>query len=170
MPSNLGFSFSSVDTSETRIALPNKSRRHINIRVGGAYDDLPSVYGTFPLVISSEVIEHLPCLANDWQLQRSKVANGRGITATVSSVELLFRIWKRFSLVCLRLNNALVHHGGSTLISLTQGVHPCSGIIGQLNGIDEFSAKCRSIRLLEHSKMTAGHLKYLHTGTVASPT
>ena len=58
MLSILGFDVTGVDTSETGIANGQKAYPHVNIRVGSAYDDLAAQYGTFPLVVSLEAIEH----------------------------------------------------------------------------------------------------------------
>jgi 2-polyprenyl-3-methyl-5-hydroxy-6-metoxy-1,4-benzoquinol methylase len=58
MLSRLGFHATGVDTSETGVAIAKNSYPHISVAVGSAYDDLASTYGTFPLVISLEVIEH----------------------------------------------------------------------------------------------------------------
>jgi len=58
MLSILGFDVTGVDTSETGIANGRKAYQHVKIRVGSAYDDLAAQYGTFPLVVSLEVIEH----------------------------------------------------------------------------------------------------------------
>jgi 2-polyprenyl-6-hydroxyphenyl methylase/3-demethylubiquinone-9 3-methyltransferase len=58
MLSALGFETTAVDTSETGIALAHEAFPHINAFVGSAYDDLASRYGTFPLVVSLEVVEH----------------------------------------------------------------------------------------------------------------
>ena len=48
-----------VDTSESGIAVAKRKFPHLTIDVGSAYDDLASRYGTFPLVLSLEVVEHL---------------------------------------------------------------------------------------------------------------
>ena len=54
-----GFSVSGVDTSRSGIAIANREHPHIGLQLGSAYDDLRSVHGTFPIVISLEVVEHL---------------------------------------------------------------------------------------------------------------
>jgi 2-polyprenyl-3-methyl-5-hydroxy-6-metoxy-1,4-benzoquinol methylase len=54
----LGFSVTGVDPSESGIALAQKAFPEASLHVGSAYDDLAAIYGTFPLVISLEVIEH----------------------------------------------------------------------------------------------------------------
>ena len=54
-----GFSVSGVDTSRSGIAIANREHPHISLQLGSAYDDLRSVHGTFPIVISLEVVEHL---------------------------------------------------------------------------------------------------------------
>jgi 2-polyprenyl-3-methyl-5-hydroxy-6-metoxy-1,4-benzoquinol methylase len=56
MLSWLGITATGVDTSESGVA--QARRVGINAHVGSAYDDLASTYGTFPLVVSLEVIEH----------------------------------------------------------------------------------------------------------------
>lgn len=58
MLSTLDFDVTGVDTSESGVANAQKAYPHVKIRVGSAYDDLASQYGTFPLVVSLEVIEH----------------------------------------------------------------------------------------------------------------
>src|ERR1700738_3290143 len=50
MLSTLGFDVSGVDTSSSGIAHAQKAYPHVKIHVGSAYDDLPSQFGTFPLV------------------------------------------------------------------------------------------------------------------------
>lgn len=50
-----GYSVTGVDPSPTGITLANRSTLH----VGSAYDALAATYGTFPIVLSLEVIEHL---------------------------------------------------------------------------------------------------------------
>jgi 2-polyprenyl-3-methyl-5-hydroxy-6-metoxy-1,4-benzoquinol methylase len=57
--SKLGFKVSGIDLSEQGIAKANAAYPHLDLRVGSVYDDLRSQYGTFPVVISLEVIEHL---------------------------------------------------------------------------------------------------------------
>jgi 2-polyprenyl-6-hydroxyphenyl methylase/3-demethylubiquinone-9 3-methyltransferase len=58
MLSEVEFEVTGVDTSESGVALANKIYPHLKINVGSAYDDLAAIYGTFPLVVSFEVIEH----------------------------------------------------------------------------------------------------------------
>jgi 2-polyprenyl-3-methyl-5-hydroxy-6-metoxy-1,4-benzoquinol methylase len=53
-----GYSVTAVDTSESGISHAKKAPGSIQFHVGSAYDDLASSYGTFPVVISLEVIEH----------------------------------------------------------------------------------------------------------------
>ena len=52
----LGFEAVGVDPSESGVAQAKLAG--VNVQTGSAYDDLVSQYGTFPLVISLEVIEH----------------------------------------------------------------------------------------------------------------
>jgi 2-polyprenyl-3-methyl-5-hydroxy-6-metoxy-1,4-benzoquinol methylase len=58
MLSTLGFDVTGVDTSESGVANAQNAYPHVKIHAGSAYDDLASQYGTFPLVVSLEVIEH----------------------------------------------------------------------------------------------------------------
>ena len=55
----LNYAVAGVDPSETGIAYANKNWPALNLRVGSAYDDLRATYGTFPAVISLEVVEHV---------------------------------------------------------------------------------------------------------------
>ncbi len=48
-----------VDPSESGVGIARRSFPHLTVRTGSAYDDLATEYGTFPLVISLEVVEHL---------------------------------------------------------------------------------------------------------------
>jgi 2-polyprenyl-6-hydroxyphenyl methylase/3-demethylubiquinone-9 3-methyltransferase len=56
MLASLGFDTIGVDTSESGIAMAKASG--VRAHLGSAYDDLVSTYGTFPLVVSLEVVEH----------------------------------------------------------------------------------------------------------------
>jgi 2-polyprenyl-6-hydroxyphenyl methylase/3-demethylubiquinone-9 3-methyltransferase len=58
MLSDLGFAVTGVDTSESGIAQARSAYPTVRACVGSAYDDLAATYGTFPLVVSLEVIEH----------------------------------------------------------------------------------------------------------------
>lgn len=58
MLSRLGFSVTAVDTSESGIAQARSAFPEVQSHIGSAYDDLAGQYGSFPLVISLEVIEH----------------------------------------------------------------------------------------------------------------
>jgi 2-polyprenyl-3-methyl-5-hydroxy-6-metoxy-1,4-benzoquinol methylase len=55
----LGFRVAGIDQSESGIALAQRSFPQLDLRVGSAYEDLAAQFGTFPLVLSIEVIEHL---------------------------------------------------------------------------------------------------------------
>lgn len=48
-----------IDISGSGIQIAKKHFQHLNIHVGSVYDDLAGQYGTFPVVVSLEVIEHL---------------------------------------------------------------------------------------------------------------
>jgi 2-polyprenyl-3-methyl-5-hydroxy-6-metoxy-1,4-benzoquinol methylase len=58
MLSTLGFDVTGVDPSEQGIKLANEAFPHLRTYLGSAYHDLAREYGTFPLVVSLEVIEH----------------------------------------------------------------------------------------------------------------
>jgi len=55
----LGFQVTAVDPSHSGIAIATGACSSVRFAVGSAYDDLASAYGTFPLVYSIEVIEHV---------------------------------------------------------------------------------------------------------------
>ena len=54
-----GFTVSGVDPSHTGIATANAAHPNLNLRVGSAYDPLHESFGTFSLVVSLEVVEHV---------------------------------------------------------------------------------------------------------------
>lgn len=56
--STLGFAVTGIDPSESGIAVARAAYPHLRVAVGDAYDNLAGQYGTFPLVVSLEVIEH----------------------------------------------------------------------------------------------------------------
>lgn len=56
---NKGFEVTGVDPSTSGIKAANVAYPSIDLRVGSAYEPLRETFGTFPLVISLEVVEHL---------------------------------------------------------------------------------------------------------------
>lgn len=54
-----GFKAAGVDPSATGIEVGRKAYPDVDLHEGSAYDDLSSKYGTFPIVVSLEVVEHL---------------------------------------------------------------------------------------------------------------
>lgn len=58
MLAGLGFAVTGVDTSESGIAHARSTFPGVQAEVGSAYDPLAARYGTYPLVVSLEVIEH----------------------------------------------------------------------------------------------------------------
>ena len=54
-----GFQVSGIDPSEEGIAQAKAAYPGLDLRSGSAYDDLAADFGTFPAVISLEVVEHL---------------------------------------------------------------------------------------------------------------
>ena len=48
-----------IDLSESGIRNANRAYPHLDLRVRSVYDDLAADYGTFPVVVSLEVVEHL---------------------------------------------------------------------------------------------------------------
>jgi 2-polyprenyl-3-methyl-5-hydroxy-6-metoxy-1,4-benzoquinol methylase len=57
--SQRGFHLTGVDPSKSGIKHANASFPHLSLHVGSGYDDLRQRFGTFPIVISLEVVEHL---------------------------------------------------------------------------------------------------------------
>jgi 2-polyprenyl-3-methyl-5-hydroxy-6-metoxy-1,4-benzoquinol methylase len=58
MLSELGFRVTGVDSSESGIAQAQQLYPNVHTHIGSAYDNLVATYGTFPLVVSLEVLEH----------------------------------------------------------------------------------------------------------------
>jgi 2-polyprenyl-6-hydroxyphenyl methylase/3-demethylubiquinone-9 3-methyltransferase len=58
MLSRLGFAVTGVDPSESGIAIAEKAYPSCRFHIGGSTDDLSGRFGTFPLVVSLEVVEH----------------------------------------------------------------------------------------------------------------
>jgi len=59
MLSELGFSVLGVDPSEAGISQATTAYPHLDLRLASTHDDLKGMFGTFPLVISVEVVEHV---------------------------------------------------------------------------------------------------------------
>lgn len=57
--SQRGWEIAGVDPSEQGISFANAHYPHLPLKLGSAYEDLSSKYGTFPVVISLEVVEHV---------------------------------------------------------------------------------------------------------------
>ncbi len=58
MLSECGFSITAIDPSTSGIKAARKGYPHIQFEEGSAYDDLSEQYGTYPIVVSLEVVEH----------------------------------------------------------------------------------------------------------------
>lgn len=54
-----GWDVTGVDPSEEGIGLANSRYPDLRLSKGSAYDDLAAQYGTFPVVLSLEVVEHV---------------------------------------------------------------------------------------------------------------
>ena len=54
-----GYEVTGVDPSEEGIRQARKAHPELDVHVGSAYDDLRDEYGTFPAVVSLEVVEHV---------------------------------------------------------------------------------------------------------------
>lgn len=54
-----GWDVTGVDPSPEGIRQADSKHSNLKLHVGSAYDDLAAKYGTFPLVISLEVVEHV---------------------------------------------------------------------------------------------------------------
>lgn len=59
MLSALGYDVLGVDQSETGLAIARKRKTTARFEAASVYDDLRDRFGLFPVVISTEVIEHL---------------------------------------------------------------------------------------------------------------
>jgi len=57
--SGMGFDVTGVDPSEDGIAHAHKQFPGLKLHNGSAYDDLAGKYGSFPVVVSLEVVEHV---------------------------------------------------------------------------------------------------------------
>ena len=55
----LGYAVTGVDPSKSGVEVARAAFPRVTIRIGSVYDDLPGIYGRFPLVVSLEVVEHL---------------------------------------------------------------------------------------------------------------
>lgn len=58
MLNGLGFIVTGIDPSESGIQMAKQAFPNLNLNLGDAYEDLAGKYGTYPLVVSLEVIEH----------------------------------------------------------------------------------------------------------------
>lgn len=54
-----GYKVTGVDPSAEGIAIANRAHPNVDLRVGSTDDDLSSKYGTFDVVLSLEVVEHV---------------------------------------------------------------------------------------------------------------
>jgi 2-polyprenyl-3-methyl-5-hydroxy-6-metoxy-1,4-benzoquinol methylase len=54
-----GWRVSGVDPSESGIGFARSAYPDLDLRCGSSDDDLPAVFGTFPAVVSLEVVEHV---------------------------------------------------------------------------------------------------------------
>lgn len=57
--SELGYVLTGVEPSGQGVAIANQAYPHLKISKGSGYDDLAASHGTYPMVISIEVIEHV---------------------------------------------------------------------------------------------------------------
>ena len=57
--SEWGYEVAGVDPSESGIRQANENWPALNLRAGSAYDDLQAVFGSWPAVVSLEVVEHV---------------------------------------------------------------------------------------------------------------
>lgn len=57
--SQKGWDVTGVDVSSDGIEYANRVHPQLKLETGSAYDDLAGKYGTFPVLVSLEVIEHL---------------------------------------------------------------------------------------------------------------
>jgi len=59
MLSTHGFTVTAIDSSSSGIEHAKSGYPHLIFEEGSAYDDLADKYGTFPIVVSLEVVEHV---------------------------------------------------------------------------------------------------------------
>ena len=57
--SKLGYVPIGVEPSKQGVRIANQEYPHLQIHQGSGYDDLAASYGTYPVLISLEVIEHI---------------------------------------------------------------------------------------------------------------
>jgi 2-polyprenyl-3-methyl-5-hydroxy-6-metoxy-1,4-benzoquinol methylase len=57
--SRLGYEVTGVDPSTDGVAAAHAKYPHLEVNQGSAYDNLAATYGTYPAVISLEVVEHV---------------------------------------------------------------------------------------------------------------
>ena len=57
--SGLGYVATAVEPSTRGVSIANRAYPHLKISVGSGYDDLAASNGTYPVVLSVEVIEHI---------------------------------------------------------------------------------------------------------------
>lgn len=57
--SAMGWDVTGVDVSADGIAQAQRMHPELKLETGSAYDDLAAKYGTFPVLVSLEVVEHL---------------------------------------------------------------------------------------------------------------
>jgi 2-polyprenyl-6-hydroxyphenyl methylase/3-demethylubiquinone-9 3-methyltransferase len=58
MLAELGYSVTAIDPSSSGINLASRAYPHVSFAERSAYDDLAKEFGSFPVVVSLEVIEH----------------------------------------------------------------------------------------------------------------
>ena len=56
---SLGYEVTGVDPSPTGIEIGRQARPHLNLQVGSSDEDLQARFGSFPVVVSLEVVEHV---------------------------------------------------------------------------------------------------------------
>lgn len=78
-----GYNTSGADPSREGIRNANESYPDLSLHLGSAYDDLAATYGTFPIVISLEVVEHVYAPRDDArQLYRLVKPGGIAVVST----------------------------------------------------------------------------------------
>lgn len=56
---DLGYEVTGIDPSKDGIEQARESYPNLKLEIGSAYEDLAAKYGTFPAIVSLEVVEHL---------------------------------------------------------------------------------------------------------------
>jgi 2-polyprenyl-3-methyl-5-hydroxy-6-metoxy-1,4-benzoquinol methylase len=149
--STLGYSVAGVDPSTTGIENANRQWPKLDLRIGSAYDDLRSQFGTFPAVVSLEVVEHVYA-PRDYAKCVADLLESRGV-AIVSTP--YHGYWKNLALAVTgkldRHFTALWDHGHIKFWSvrtLTKLLEEAGLKVEQVHRVGRFPAFAKSMILV----------------------